>query len=121
MSDWRKQIDDELAEKQRAKDLEDEQKKQRLRDQANEKYRNVMSLKKWWLSLFKCHICKTPAKEPQTITLSPEVLSNMDGSLIRSAETKPNYLYPGDLEQCSKCWKWTCKEHIYKGVCQKCA
>ena len=28
---------------------------------------------------------------------------------------------PNDLWMCDRCYKWTCKKHIYLGVCSACA
>jgi len=55
---------------------------------------------------FICHVCGKPSEKTKGESLPQE---NIDLST------------PGDLFRCKICEKWTCSEHIYKGICKICA
>ena len=114
MFNWKKKIDDqEETEKRDRERREAEQKARQLATQeANEsqKLRNFQAK-------FVCHICKTPATEPRQYNIGTREPFTDDSGF--SMQTDWNT--PADLWKCTKCNKWTCAEHIHKGICQTCA
>jgi len=109
--DWKKKIDD----LENAQNLERQKKEAEQKQNQEEKEQRVRNLKINELGRkFKCHICIKPAQHPEYI----EGSANVDGSM---GDGWYNWNLPGDLWQCSKCDQWTCKDHIYKDICQKCA
>lgn len=64
---------------------------------------------------FKCHICNKYPQEPEDTGHEISIMGMpvwVGGVNLDS---------PDDHKQCKKCNKWTCKDHIYKGICQTCA
>lgn len=115
MFDWKKKIDDqEEAQRQARERAEAEAKARQLaaKERAEEDERQSNMRK---LAQFQCSICNTPALRPETITGGGGI-ANDEGRW-----TDDNFNRPGDLWQCKNCNKWTCADHIHKGICQACA
>ena len=106
--DWKKKIDEE--EKAREAEVE-KSKKEFLESARRERVVKVQELGR----KFKCHISDKPAREPMRESI--ELRMGLD----TYHEDGDNWSKPKDLYQCVNCRNWTCAEHIYKGICQRCA
>lgn len=109
--DWKKKIDNEEKVLRAEKKKREEEEKRALQEIADRDRQKKID---WLGKKFNCHICNKPAQHPKYIEGSP----NVDGSM---GDGWYDWNLPGDLWQCSKCDQWTCKDHIYKDICQKCA
>lgn len=109
--DWKKKIDNE----ERAQKAGQEKKKtevKRVQQEIGHKELEDFHRK------FKCHICGMQSPGPITRS-SNDGLGWQERSAVDTTWT--NWNEPEGLTKCSKCSKWTCKDHIYKDICQKCA
>lgn len=124
MFNWKKKIDDQ----------EETEKRDRERREAEEKARQVANKERAVddekqsrmrkLAQFRCHICKNLPQDPAPQTIITRSGFQSEGAWgIESLgeSTVYNWEKPTDRWQCTKCNKWTCAEHIHKGICQTCA
>lgn len=107
MLNWKKKIDDQ----------EEREKAKQQQQKALEEAKKIADKNKF--KLFRCHICKTFATKPHRSWNGGEAYSGY--GYVSSGSWDIDFSRPDDLWQCSKCNKWTCEEHIYKGICQICA
>lgn len=130
MTDWRDKaqaISERISEKRCKEKMASEQTEI---ERAKQIYgKNLARLQK----RFKCHVCGKPSSYP-----------HYEGSSSGNSEEDPkpgypNWNKPGDLEKCSMCRNWVCKDHINhathyhhgcpfgsvttdpNGICQRCA
>lgn len=122
--DWQKKIDSKLeqdrieAERQKQEVVMKEQEAV-LRKKEEEKAISMAKYQKLGDS-FQCHFCGVRSKEPG-ISIHTTTTSDY-GVATGSYDTKYiDWDKPADLKKCSICNEWTCKIHLYKGICQKCA
>lgn len=110
MEDWKKRIDEE-PERQRRK--EEEEAKRRVPEEERLSFR----IKLWFYKLrFKCNVCGRAWGPKYNTGGSLSVLG-----YSHSANYIPLWDIPENLSRCKKCKKWTCGDHIYQGICKKCA
>ncbi|HET7098629.1 MAG TPA: hypothetical protein VFI61_00105 [Patescibacteria group bacterium] len=111
MSDeWKKLVDDKIEREHQ----QEVTKKQKAENKVAWMYRLEYAIRFWLLQhIFFCHICHTHATKPAK--------QEIDVGDYKAPDVIDDWSQPGDLEQCVKCCKWTCEEHIHKGICQKCA
>lgn len=108
MTDWKKKIDNE------EKVLRAEKKKREIESREIARREHEVEVQELGRK-FKCHVCNRPAQRPGKQFV--EIRMGIDTSSFE----EDDWSKPADLWQCSKCDQWTCKDHIYKGICQKCA
>src|SRR2546421_457980 len=119
MSDWKARIDqwqaqkrDEAEEKQRRAKAEQE------RREAEQERREYEKRLKDHQKRFHCHICGTASSGPYRYE---ELDDSIDGTRYL---WRTNWDRPHNLDRCSRCGKWACisnPEHIYNGICERCA
>ena len=122
MFNWKKKIDDqEETEKRDRERREAEQKARQLAEQKEyqEKQRREMKEKQYEFGQkFHCHIvgCNFTSTGPTEweTTHGPSWDDDHTSHHI-------DWNLPNDLWQCKNCNKWTCADHIHKGICQTCA
>jgi len=120
--DWKQKID---AWKERVK-REAANREKSLRESetlvATKAYQEHIGARYRHLATFRCHICGASSRKPAQKTEVAGAGCLGYGVTEESKEyVVDDWSKPGDLYQCEKCQKWTCKEHIYNGICQKCA
>jgi hypothetical protein len=111
MDDWKSKID-------RWQNAEENRRKQRqLIAEEKKRRKEEIQLAKH-KKKFKCNICRIPSLGPVAVS------DNSGGEYgIPAYEIFRYYKWdkPTGLARCHRCRKWTCEEHIYEGICMKCA
>jgi hypothetical protein len=115
MNDWKRELDEKLAAKEEAqyRAALEQGRKKRETEERQAKARDAALAAK--LARFKCHVCGKSASKPG-LTCSGGGSGTQEGYSYSQ-----NWDFPGDLERCNNCRKWTCEEHIHKGICKSCA
>lgn len=114
--DWKASIDWKL---ERRRKMQEEENKKAALYQHEKAIREYQTKLKEHKAKFCCHIlnCTNTSAGPDEMH-SPAYISgdNWDPPV--------DYIHwdtPTKLFKCSICFKWTCSEHIHKGICMECA
>lgn len=133
MLDWKKRIEqkrnEELSreDKERATRKAQEEAKREARQRKEEEKLRAEHTKRLvkLQARYRCHICGKPSSEPSKgqestgrFVVHHEFYSGPSEYEMRTVD---DWNSPGDLERCSKCHQWTCKNCIHWGICKKCA
>lgn len=127
-NDWRSRIDERIDEFHRRQREEEERKRkaeeERIDRQMKKRQEELLAeiRREDQRDLarhqrrFRCHVCGKPSKGPH-VSRSIEWHGDSGGG-----ETwYRNWDTPTGLKKCDRCSKWTCEEHIYRGICSRCA
>jgi hypothetical protein len=129
--DWQRRIDN--AEKQRKKEEERvrrEQERKKVMEEAQRDAEMERQMQKEYQERlrehqqhFRCHICGKPSEKPGVHEIVETLYYSDDFRVSRSrvVDYKTDWNLPTGLSKCSKCGRWTCPKHIYKGICRQCA
>jgi DNA repair exonuclease SbcCD ATPase subunit len=127
--DWKRRID--RAEKQLQKRLQEEQEKakreQKLREMEEHKKFSERRKQEYEERLrehqqrFSCHVCGKPSQGPAEVSVYEPLSLEPGMPYDRYVGTTTDWNSPTGLSKCSKCGKWVCEKHIYKGICRQCA
>lgn len=107
-------IRESRAKKQQAQAAIDEE-RLKQRQQAERKFKIA------WLGIwFHCHVCHIPSKAPGFKEKRFQYTNEFGYFRYRYGDVE-DWNKPGDMSKCNLCHKWTCGEHIFMEICQKCA
>jgi hypothetical protein len=76
---------------------------------------------------FRCHVCRTPSRGPHISTTVEfgwvSSWKDTDEPYYEGIEyvQHVNWDQPTGLWRCVRCHAWTCGDHLYKTICQRCA
>ena len=104
--DWRKRIESKFPRPKTAAEVDKERAEERRRHDHAE-YERKLALHQ---RRFKCHIkgCTKRSGGP----------THLDHNSPNSNYNTVQWDSPRDLEQCRRCHRWTCREHIHSGICK---
>ena len=110
--DWKKRID-HWEEKERLKKEEQERKEKQRKAKQIDFMFELAKFAHLWNLRFRCHICGKTSPEPVSVWDDPPEANSTYLGL--------DWNTPTNLHKCNRCDKWTCDDHLYRGICAKCA
>jgi len=103
--DWRKRIESKFPRQKTPAEVDKEREEERRRHDHAEYARKLARHQR----RFKCHIKGCTKRSGGPTHLDPHEVGY--GSAVR-------WDSPRDLEQCLRCHRWTCREHIHSSICK---
>jgi hypothetical protein len=108
---WQRNIDNLFARNEAEARARERQEEDRRRAAADAVRRDKERLERHQEE-FYCHVCGKPSSGSATGYIA--VYDEQD-------ETYEKWDTPKDLERCSMCDEYTCRDHLHRGICKDCA